>query len=771
MAYSPRNPNGQATMANSEPVVLASDHSDVKITLDGETVSIGTSALPTGAATETTLASLLTSSQLIDDTVAVLGTGTYTEATSKGLIIGAVRRDADTTLVDTTNEFAPLQLDANGRLKVEVFSGETLPVSLTSTTITGTVTVSATNLDIRDLVAASDAVSVHGDVGILDQFDLTNSNPLTVAIVDGSGNQITSFGGGTEYTEDAAAAANPVGKATILVRQDTPATLVDTDGDNVAQRGTNYGAAYVQLVTSAGAFIDSVGGGTQYTEGDTDATITGTAMMMEGAGNALVPAQGTVADGLLVNLGANNDVTVTGTVSATQSGTWNINNISGTISLPTGAATETTLASLLTSSQLIDDAIFTAGTDTYTEATSKGQLILAVRRDADTTLVNTTNEFGPLQMDANGRLKVEVFSGETLPVSLTSTTITGNVTVVQPTASNLNATVVGTGTFAVQESGAALTALQLIDDSIFTDNAAFTDNSSKVTVAGFYFDDAAGTALTENDVAAARIDSKRALVNVIEDATTRGQKMAVSAAGAASVNNAQVAGNTINTGTGASGTGTQRVVTATDSTIGTVTSVTQNADVRQSTASNLNAQVVGTIAHDGVDSGNPVKVGMRAIAHGTNPTAVAAADRTDWYANRAGIPFVIGGHPHSITRTAYISDTTGAQTDASIVGTIAAGTKVVVTRITVTVDSAVTATGGVAVKVGFGATSIPADSATGADGILLDHKGIAAGSGVSVGDGSGILGVGADGEELRLTCEDPVGGGLSVTITYYTIES
>ncbi len=37
-------------------------------------------------------------------------------------------------------------------------------------------------------------------------------------------------------------------------------------------------------------------------------------------------------------------VTVSGTVAATQSGTWNITNVSGTVSLPTGAATETTLA-------------------------------------------------------------------------------------------------------------------------------------------------------------------------------------------------------------------------------------------------------------------------------------------------------------------------------------------------------------------------------------------------------------------------------------------
>ena len=39
-------------------------------------------------------------------------------------------------------------------------------------------------------------------------------------------------------------------------------------------------------------------------------------------------------------------LTVDGTVAATQSGTWNINNIAGTISLPTGAATETSVAAV-----------------------------------------------------------------------------------------------------------------------------------------------------------------------------------------------------------------------------------------------------------------------------------------------------------------------------------------------------------------------------------------------------------------------------------------
>lgn len=100
-----------------------------------------------------------------------------------------------------------------------------------------------------------------------------------VGIVDGSGNQITSFGGGSQYTEDAVAAADPIGTSVNLVRKDTPAAITTTDGDNVAQRGTNYGAAYTQVVTSTGAFVDTFGGGTQYADGAAHGTSTGTVVM------------------------------------------------------------------------------------------------------------------------------------------------------------------------------------------------------------------------------------------------------------------------------------------------------------------------------------------------------------------------------------------------------------------------------------------------------------------------------------------------------------
>jgi hypothetical protein len=62
------------------------------------------------------------------------------------------------------------------------------------------------------------------------------------------------------------------------------------------------------------------------------------------------------------------------------------------------------------------------------------------------------------------------------------------------------------------------------------DNAGFTDGTSKVFPQGLIFDETAGTALAENDVAAPRIDSKRASIQVIEDAVNRGVRAAVAAA-------------------------------------------------------------------------------------------------------------------------------------------------------------------------------------------------------------------------------------------------
>lgn len=196
-------------------------------------------------------------------------------------------------------------------------------------------------------------------------------------------------------------------------------------------------------------------------------------------------------------------------------------------------------------------------------------------------------------------------------------------------------------------------------------------------------------------------------------------------------------------------------------------STLQIADADVSNTNPVPVSAQGNVAHDAVDSGNPVKVGAKALAHGANPTAVAAADRTDLYANRHGIPWVIGGHPNVKTREFAW---TAVKTDVAIV-TVAAGLKIVVTRLGATIDEATTV--GVGVRIGFAAATLPADPADGAtaDGMLLTHPGIVPGGGITVGDGSGILGVGADGEDLRITAEVPTTGKGKVNVSWYEVES
>ena len=81
-------------------------------------------------------------------------------------------------------------------------------------------------------------------------LDYAASNPLAVRLTDTGGDYVAA-GAGTQYTEDAAAAANPVGGTLILVREDARAgSLTTTDGDNVAARGTNAGELYVKHVDS-----------------------------------------------------------------------------------------------------------------------------------------------------------------------------------------------------------------------------------------------------------------------------------------------------------------------------------------------------------------------------------------------------------------------------------------------------------------------------------------------------------------------------------------
>jgi len=277
-------------------------------------------------------------------------------------------RDAINGLVFPVAEHPLPFKDTNGRgVQVQLDGSGNLPISASISGADGAIT---------DGVDTAIKATVK---------DLTNSNPVTVAITDGNGDQITSFGGGT-----------------------------------------------------------------QYTEGDTDASITGTAMMMEGAANALVAAPGTAADGLLVNLGSNNDVTVTGTVTANAgSGTQAVSAAS--LPLPSGAATSANQTTVIGHLDGVEGLLTTIDADTgnlptietntdFGTVTGGGTETGALR----VTVAN--NSTGVLSVDDNGSTLSVDDGGGSLTVDGT-VAVSGTVTVGSHAVTNA-------GTFAVQVSSA-----------------------------------------------------------------------------------------------------------------------------------------------------------------------------------------------------------------------------------------------------------------------------------------------------------------------------
>lgn len=149
-----------------------------------------------------------------------------------------------------------------------------------------------------------------------------------------------------------------------------------------------------------------------------------------------------------------------------------------------------------------------------------------------------------------------------------------------------------------------------------------------------------------------------------------------------------------------------------------------------------------------------------AQAMGADPTAITAANYSVGVMNRHAIPFQIGGHPNVKT---FAQQYTGAQTDVAVV-TQAAGGKIVVTGFMILASMANTVN--VSARLGFGTANVPAYNAA---GILGSHPNIAPGSGFGRGNGSGIIGAGADDEDLRLTISVPTGGAVDCNVTYFVL--
>lgn len=116
-------------------------------------------------------------------------------------LMGGTFNSAPFTLTD--GDLSPLQVDANGNLLVNLAAGS---ISINGNAAAGP-TGAAVPAD-ADYQGVNIAGVLTGVTGLA--LGATTKAP-TVAIVDGSGNQITSFGGGTQYADNVASGVAPTG--------------------------------------------------------------------------------------------------------------------------------------------------------------------------------------------------------------------------------------------------------------------------------------------------------------------------------------------------------------------------------------------------------------------------------------------------------------------------------------------------------------------------------------------------------------------------------
>lgn len=234
--------------------------------------------------------------------------------------------------------------------------------------------------------------------------------------------------------------------------------------------------------------------------------------------------------------------------------------------------------------------------------------------------------------------------------------------------------VTNAGTFATQESGAALTSLQLLDDAVHAANAAL----SKAIAMACQFDDVSPGTVTENNVSPVRCSTLRELFGIIRDAAGNAR--------GANVNASNELTTSANTELPAAVQST-----TTGQTAPTAPFVNAYIHCQDSSAITVSPCLAGdNTAHDAADAGNPLKIGAKAAGALSTLTPVAAGDRTNLF---AGLDGVMLTHPHAplgdrASGVAAITD--GAST--SVVAAQGAGIRFCATTLVVSNSSATNVT-------------------------------------------------------------------------------
>jgi hypothetical protein len=485
----------------------------------------GTVSLPTGASTLAEQQTQTTALQLIDNLV--LAEDAAHNSGDVGVQVLAVRKDSGAAIAGTDGDYSPLQVDSSGNLRVNIAAG----AAAGGTSATDEAAYTPTSSAGTPIMGAADETSPDAAAeGTLAIIRSTLNRALHVNLRDASGNELA-VGGGTQYTEDAAATANPTGNALILVREDARAgSLTSADGDNVAARGTNAGELYVKHVdaipvTQSGTW-DEVG----INDSGNSITVDNPALSVTGGG--------VEASALRV------------TIASDSTGVLSIDDNGGAVTVDNGGTFAVQVdGAALTALQLLDNIVVTE--DSASAGGDSGVVAMARRTGTPANQSGTDGDWEPLQVSA-GRLwasatidaalpagtnnigDVDILSiaaGDnnignvdivTLPnVTLAAGTntnevvgdvaqdaaVAGNPLLVGGRASTATPTAMSADGDSVYQwltrEGATVTAGNLVDD------AAFTPATSRVHPAGYFADETATDSIDEGDIGAARMSLDR----------------------------------------------------------------------------------------------------------------------------------------------------------------------------------------------------------------------------------------------------------------------
>lgn len=517
---------GQQAMADSLPVAIASDQSPIPIsgtvTITDPSVSLVGNPVPTYAqyigfrsstgnltpVILTVAGSLPVDGSATIQPVSQSGTwninnisGTISLPTGASTSANQTNKAQYTRITDGTNDAS---VTAANALKVDG-SAVTQPISGT-VSISGTVPISGTITANQGTSPWVTNVSQFGGSAVVTGTGTSGAGIPRVTVSNDS-NILATQSGSWTVTANAGTNLN----TSALALNTTVAALQVSQGSTTSgQQGTlTLGAVTTAAptyttaqssplsLTTAGALRTDSSGSTQPISGTVTAnqgTSPWVSNVSQFGGSAVVTGTGTSGAGI-PRVTVSND----SNILATQSGTWNINNVSGTVSLPTGASTSANQTNGTQKTQIVDGAGTVIGAAQTIAGTNYLPVVLAASATPGAALVARSIQVAgsdgtnaqTLSTDATGKLNINTVAG--------TVTISGTVTANAGTNLNTSALALNTTVAALQVTQGSTTSGQsgtLIQGAVTTAAPTYTTaqtNPLSLTTAGALRTDASAT--------------------------------------------------------------------------------------------------------------------------------------------------------------------------------------------------------------------------------------------------------------------------------------